>query len=125
MAKQLKPCESFSFHKSGFARHLQCHEVCDLNSVNTRAERCLFGKSLGFRAFWCGFCNAFLSIPLGSPKPWDKRFDHIGDHFSKEGKRIESWGPSPSGQDVTIDHLQLLPKSATMSYSTPTGIHET
>ena len=41
-------------------------------------------------AFWCGFCMRVIKLDgrVGI-EGWDKRFDHIADHFEKEGLRVK------------------------------------
>jgi len=46
----------------------------------------------GHLPIWCGFCRDIVSVPCEKSDS-SARFDHIADHFIKEGKRIDSWLP--------------------------------
>lgn len=73
--------------------HLDKHDLMSVGrSVVELAEEMHLGRE-GHGRFWCGFCNAIVAVDhsSGGKHPRELRFEHIGDHFDKEDRRISDY----------------------------------
>lgn len=98
-------CGKLAYSKSVFQTHLK-RKHADLlrqqrltggppasivqQSIEREADHMHLGREGNIR-FWCGFCNQLISQDEGTHNAWELRFNHIGDHFDKDQKHIDSW----------------------------------
>lgn len=98
-------CNKIYFSADTFSTHL--HQRHD--ATMEQADVCCRANRIGRNhqeTFWCGFCTRICPLVNQRKKAWDERFDHIGDHFLREGRRISEWFP-PQGHQ-TVKQLQEL-----------------
>ena len=85
------PCGELFYRAEIFKTHLQAeHKMTDLGQVNHEVKMRRIGKN-GQGQFWCGFCQKIVRLEKKRNEAWDERFDHIDNHFSKEGRGIGEW----------------------------------
>ncbi|KAF2662967.1 hypothetical protein K491DRAFT_709618 [Lophiostoma macrostomum CBS 122681] len=85
------PCGELFYRVEGFRSHLeQEHKMVMVDAINHEVKNRRIGKN-GQGQFWCGFCRKIVRLEKKRNAAWDERFDHIDNHFSKEGKKIEAW----------------------------------
>ncbi|PVH99496.1 hypothetical protein DM02DRAFT_656337 [Periconia macrospinosa] len=85
------PCGHLCYRPEQFKSHLlKEHKISDPQQL----KRDLKERKIGMgnqRQFWCGFCRTIVPLREKRNAAWDERFDHIDEHFSKQGKSIEDW----------------------------------
>lgn len=81
------------------------------------------GRS-GNKHFWCGFCQKLIRQPtlhedvspdaltLGA---WERRFQHIGDHFDKNGCDIGDWVCIERNQPLRLFPADPVPTASVRS----------
>jgi hypothetical protein len=74
-----------------FDNHLQTeHGMVSKDARTEEIKVRRIGKNYQVQ-FWCGFCKDIVELQKKRNEAWDERFDHIANHFQREGKRIEEW----------------------------------
>jgi len=66
--------------------------MTDDAECRARVQECRMGRNCQSR-FWCGFCRKLIDLKKKGCEAWAETFDHIGDHFEKEERRIHNWMP--------------------------------
>lgn len=85
------PCGELFYRAEIFKSHLlEEHKMTQSEQVEHEVKMRRIGKN-GQGQFWCGFCQKIVRLEKKRNAAWDERFDHIDNHFSKEGKKIGEW----------------------------------
>ena len=87
------PCALVFYSEAELAAHLHHqHSIVDSDEIRSLCDVQRIGRNL-CGSFWCGFCKEVLKLENEGRKGWDERFDHIGQHFHPEGRKIGDWVP--------------------------------
>jgi len=84
------PCHANFYTESSLRKHLGMHGILPADkSVDDLCEEMHLGRE-AYGRFWCGFCVAMIPVEhqVGGKSPKELRFDHIGEHFDKEERKI-------------------------------------
>ena len=85
------PCLKLIYKEEDYRAHLRRHHnVSDSSVVNSLVGEQRIGPRSQVR-YWCGFCNAIISMQKKGIPGDDERFNHIDDHFMKQRCKIEHW----------------------------------
>ena len=84
-------CFKLFYKEEDYRTHLrQCHKDSDAAEVTSLVRQQRIGRRSQVR-YWCGFCNAIVPMVKKGIDGDDERFNHIDDHFMKQGRKIEHW----------------------------------
>lgn len=110
------PCNRVYTSATNFAAHLRQRHAASADQVEFLCKTKRIGRKHQ-DTFWCGFCRKICTLAHQRKKAWDERFDHIGDHFLQDDKRISEWLPPQGHQDV--GKLQALRSVAQSLQNSP------
>ncbi len=99
-------CLRVCYTRDIYIKHLKEHDpLLDSRRLAALVSRQRIGHKSQAH-YWCGFCNAIMTMKEKGTAGDDERFNHIDEHFSKEGLKIEQWLPlegRPSARDVSAE----------------------
>jgi len=91
-SSNIKQCANLSWRRANFQRHLKNkHGIVDEGYHEKELNACHLGTNGSLR-FWCGFCQATMSLFKKGLEAWDERFDHIESHY-RSGQNVKDWIP--------------------------------
>lgn len=81
------------YRRESFKSHLnESYSIRDETIVRAKSQGCRIGRNCQSR-FWRGFCRKLVEFRKRGLEAWNERFDHIGDHIEKEGRKSYNWMP--------------------------------
>lgn len=107
-----RTCRQLFDNQKTFTLHLQHFHNLNISQLPDACRSAHLGPE-GHYNFWCGFCNDLIPQPNPTPppdgpsmNPWEFRCKHIGDHYDKNDRLIDSW--------VRIDNISAPSAMLTM-----------
>jgi len=85
-------CSIVLWNRDLFATHLQQHyqESVGNTEIGSYCDAMRLGANAA-HGFWCGYCGIIHQKPEDLHNALEARFQHIGDHYDKQERRIEDW----------------------------------
>lgn len=89
----INQCATLFGCQNDFKVHLrQDHAMQDNEYIDNQCKQNRLGTNCQC-GFWCGFCKEIIKLDNKGLEAWDERFNHIDEHFTKQGRRINDWIP--------------------------------